>query len=44
MKFIKKKKLYPFKNKKTFFSSDITKQKKILNVFNNLKKKKFELM
>ena len=38
-----KKKLSPFKNQKYYFSVDITDQKKIFEVFNNLKKKKFNI-
>ena len=36
-----KKKLHKFKNKKYYFSVDITDQKKIFDVYNHLKKKKF---
>ena len=35
-----KKKLHKFKNKKYYFSVDITDQKKIFDVYNHLKKKK----
>ncbi len=38
-----KKKLSLFKNKKYYFSVDITDQKKIFEVFNNLKKKKIDI-